>query len=103
MSGVTRSDLGEIVKEKLMQPGGIAFRLVDIMAFPLCVTYTDQAGSRDNAFEFDFGSTRFEVGPTKLASLFIKPYRQMPAATTSFYALSNFVIIRSNAIQQYRV
>ena len=50
MSGVTRSDLGEIVKETLLLLGGIAFRFVDVMTFQLCVTYTDQVGSSDNAF-----------------------------------------------------
>jgi len=69
--GVTHSDLGEIVKEKFTLPCGIAFRLVDIMAFQLCVTYTDQGGSRDNAFEFYSGSTRFEAGSTQLTLLFI--------------------------------
>ena len=57
MTAVTFSDLGEIVKEKFMLPDGIAFRLDDVMAFQLCVTYTDQVGSRDNAFEFDSAST----------------------------------------------
>jgi hypothetical protein len=98
MSGVTRSDLGEIVKEKFLLPGGIAFRLVDVMAFQLCVTYTDLVGSRYNALEFDPGSIRFEAGPTQLTSFFIKPSRQMMAATTSSYTLSNLVAIRSNTI-----
>jgi hypothetical protein len=103
MSGVTRSDLGENVKEKFLPPGGIALRLVDVMAFQLRVTCTDQVGSCDKAFEFDSGSTRFEAGPTKLTSLFKKPSRLMLAATTSSRTLSNFVIIRSNTIQQDRV
>ena len=37
MSAVTRSYLGEIAKEKLMLPGGIALGLVDVMAFQLCI------------------------------------------------------------------
>ena len=123
MSGITRSDLGDNVKEKFMLSGGIAFRLADVMSVQQCVTYKDQVGSRDDAFEFDSGSTRFEAEPTQLTSLFIKPSRQILVVTISFHTLSNFtkpsrqilavtpsfhtlpyfVIIRSNIIQQYTV